>query len=509
MVSVKYDKVSIAYDDFVAIDNITLNIHDGEITTLLGPSGCGKSTLLRALAGFVEPFEGQIYLGDKEITYLPPQNRNTAMIFQNYALWPHLTIFKNVEYGLKLRLKKQIVFVVEINPKKVIEELTFNSYGASKELAQAAENMKEFIIGKDAQEVWQFTVEDILPVFKIPEDISALKLKYSLNSIYRQAKFLLGALQATIRFHYENIIKELPEWIPSRKTRYEKIKIRKNPLLNFFWVTKPYFWINRRVKYLEAKAALDPAFNFRKEKVEEVLELVQLTDQAEKHPTELSGGQQQRIALARSIVVEPDILLCDEPLSNLDAKLRKELRTEIRSIIKKIGMTAVYVTHDQAEALAISDRIAVMNIGFIEQYGTPLDVFTDPKTLFVAQFVGSSSSVSGKVVKANVVELEGGDLISIVTKEALKADTKVDLVIRPENILLNKESESTIEIEINTIEYLGTEVKLTGLLEDGTILLVDVVERTEEYAKMNVGDKIKVHIIPEKIFVFVDDKRVY
>ncbi|MHA1218389.1 MAG: ABC transporter ATP-binding protein [Candidatus Heimdallarchaeaceae archaeon] len=215
------------------------------------------------------------------------------------------------------------------------------------------------------------------------------------------------------------------------------------------------------------------------------------------------------MALARSIVVEPDILLCDEPLSNLDAKLRKELRTEIRSIIKKIGMTAVYVTHDQAEALAISDRIAVMNIGFIEQYGTPLDVFTDPKTLFVAQFVGSSSTVSGKVIKANVVELEGGDQILIATKEALPLDTKVDLVIRPENILLNKESERTIEIEINTIEYLGTEVKLTGLLEDGTIILVDVIERTEEYAKLNVGDKIKVHIIPEEIFVFVKDKRVY
>jgi len=196
-------------------------------------------------------------------------------------------------------------------------------------------------------------------------------------------------------------------------------------------------------------------------------------------------------------------------LSNLDAKLRKELRTEIRSIIKKIGMTAVYVTHDQAEALAISDRIAVMNIGFIEQYGTPLDVFTDPKTLFVAQFVGSSSTVSGKVIKANVVELEGGDQILIATKEALPLDTKVDLVIRPENILLNKESERTIEIEINTIEYLGTEVKLTGLLEDGTIILVDVIERTEEYAKLNVGDKIKVHIIPEEIFVFVKDKRVY
>ncbi len=509
MVSVKYDKVSIAYDDFVAIDNITLNIHDGEITTLLGPSGCGKSTLLRALAGFVEPFEGQIYLGDKEITYLPPQNRNTAMIFQNYALWPHLTIFKNVEYGLKLRLKKQIVYIADINSKGDIEGLDFNSYGASEELAKTAENLKEFIVGKAAKEVWHFTVEDILQVFKIPEDISEFKLKYSLNSIYRLAKFLLGALQATIRFHYEIIIKELPEWISSRKTKYERTKIRKNPLLKFFWITKPYFWVNRKAKYLDAKAALDPAFHFRKEKVEKVLELVQLADQAEKHPTELSGGQQQRIALARSIVVEPDILLCDEPLSNLDAKLRKELRTEIRSIIKKIGMTAVYVTHDQAEALAISDRIAVMNIGFIEQYGTPLDVFTDPKTLFVAQFVGSSSTVSGKVIKTNVVELKGGDQIIIATKEVLPAETKVDLVIRPENILLNKESESTIEIEINTIEYLGTEVKLTGLLEDGTILLVDVIERTEEYVKKKVGDKIKVHIVPEEIFVFVKGKRVY
>lgn len=509
MVSVKYEKVSIAYDDFVAIDNITLNVHDGEITTLLGPSGCGKSTLLRALAGFVEPFEGQIYLGDKEITYLPPQKRNTAMIFQNYALWPHLTIFKNVEYGLKLRLKQQIVYIADINSNGVIEGLTFNIYGASEMLVQATENLKELVVGKDAQDVWHFTAEDILPVFKVPEDVSAFRLKYSLNSFYRLAKFLLGTLQATIRFHYEIIVKELPEWIPKRKTKNEKTKIRKNPLLNFFWITKPYFWINRRANYLDAKASLDPAFDFRKKKVEEVLELVQLSDQAEKHPTELSGGQQQRIALARSIVVEPDILLCDEPLSNLDAKLRKELRTEIRSIIKKIGMTAVYVTHDQAEALAISDRIAVMNIGFIEQYGTPLDVFTDPKTLFVAQFVGSSSTVSGKVIKANVVELKGGNRISIVTKEVLPVDTIVDLVIRPENILLNKESESTVEIEINTIEYLGTEVKLTGLLEDGTILLVDVVERTEEYAKLNVGDKILAHIIPEKIFVFVKDKRVY
>jgi len=509
MVSVKYDKVSIAYDDFVAIENVTLNIPDGEITTLLGPSGCGKSTLLRALAGFVEPFEGEIYLGDREVTYLSPQKRNTAMIFQNYALWPHLTIFKNVEYGLKLRLKQKIVFTTDISLKGIIEGLTFNNYGASDILAKMAEEFKEFMIGKDVKEVWLYTLEDILPVFKIPEDLSSFKLKYSFNSVYKNANFLLGALQKTIRTYYELVIKELPEWIPPKRTKFEKTKIRTNPALYFFWLTKPYYWVNRKVKYLDAKAKIDPSFNFRKQKVEEVLDMVHLADQAEKNPTELSGGQQQRIALARSIVVEPDILLCDEPLSNLDAKLRKELRTEIRSIIKKIGITSVYVTHDQAEALAISDRIAVMNIGFIEQYGTPLEVFTDPRTLFVAQFIGSSSTVSGKITKSNVVELEGGEEFRVITKENLATGTKVDLVIRPDNILVGEKSESSVEIEINTIEYLGTEVKMTGLLKDGTMLLVDVLEQAEEYVKKEVGDKIQVNILPEEIFVFIDKKRVY
>ena len=231
MVSVKYDKVSIAYDDFVAIENVTLNIPDGEITTLLGPSGCGKSTLLRALAGFVEPFEGEIYLGDREVTYLSPQKRNTAMIFQNYALWPHLTIFKNVEYGLKLRLKQKIVFTTDISLKGIIEGLTFNNYGASDILAKMAEEFKEFMIGKDVKEVWLYTLEDILPVFKIPEDLSSFKLKYSYNSVYKNANFLLGALQKTIRTYYELVIKELPEWIPPKRTKFEKTKIRTNPAL--------------------------------------------------------------------------------------------------------------------------------------------------------------------------------------------------------------------------------------------------------------------------------------
>ena len=401
MVSVKYDKIGCAYDDFIVVQDFNLEIPHGTITTLLGPSGCGKTTVLRALAGFVEPFEGKVFLGDKDITILPPQRRNTAMIFQNYALWPHLSIFQNVEYGLKMR--------------------------------------------------------------------------------------------------------EPPELAELDSPWYSKL----------FFFTKPYYGIrnlfNRKdkVRYDVKKAERDPKYAYRREKVYEALSMVHLEDQADKLPTQLSGGQQQRIALCRAIVVEPDVLLCDEPLSNLDAKLRKEIRTEIRSIIKKIGMTTVYVTHDQEEALAISDRIAVLHEGIIQQYGTPLEVFTDPATLFVAQFIGTSSTLEGKVAKQNLVELSGGEQIITQIKADIPAGTEVSLVIRPEHVSLTNKTDCPIEFVINTIEYLGTEVKMTGTLKDKTILLLDVAEQAEEFAKMKVGDTVTAYIDPKEVFVFIGQERQY
>jgi len=511
MVSVKYENVKIAYDDFIAIKGVTLNVPDGEITTLLGPSGCGKSTLLRSLAGFVEPFEGRIFIGEKEVTILPPQRRNTAMIFQNYALWPHLSIFKNVEYGLKLRLKHKIVYNMKINSDGIIESTSYMKYGAKEDLVQLAEKMEKFVSGKNVKEVWNLTLDDIRGPLDIPE--IAIKTFFAslvfIETKEANAKFLLGALRLAIRNHFEFTVKKLPDWLPKKKTKEERKTIRTPLHLRFLWLTKPYFWVNRKAKYLNYKASKDSAFEFRREKVQEVLELVHLADQIDKNPTELSGGQQQRIALARSIVVEPDVLLCDEPLSNLDAKLRKELRTEIRSIIKKIGMTAIYVTHDQAEALAISDRIAVMNIGFIEQYGTPTEVFTDPQTLFVGQFIGSSSTLKGKIVASDKVELVGGETVKIVTKQPLEIGAEVNLIVRPEVISLHERTDSPIEFKIHTIEYLGTEVKITGTLKDDTIILVDFEEQTEKYKEMKVGDLLTGYITPEEVFVFVNEKRVY
>lgn len=441
MVSIRYENIGVAYGDFIVVENFDLEIPHGTITTLLGPSGCGKTTVLRALAGFVEPFEGNVFIGDNNVTLLPPQKRNTAMIFQNYALWPHLTIFKNVEYGLKLRES---------------------------------------------------------------DELAALKSPWYSRFLWftKPYYFFLGKTHSRALKY----LQEAKEEFYSKNNG--KLKgLKWYTFIGFRWIRAISNAINHYLR--EKKEEVDPKWAYRRKKVLEALRLVHLEDQAFKNPTQLSGGQQQRIALSRSLVVEPDVLLCDEPLSNLDAKLRKELRTEIRSIIKSLGMTTVYVTHDQTEALAISDRIAVFNIGHIEQYGTPTEVFTDPKTLFVGQFIGISSTLTGKVITSNTVELDGGEMVKLQVKANIPDGEKVSLVIRPENVSLTTKSESPIEIEINTIEYLGTEVKMTGKLKDDTILLLDVVEQAEKYAQMKVGTKLTAYIKPAEIFVFVGTDRVY
>jgi ABC-type Fe3+/spermidine/putrescine transport system ATPase subunit len=246
MVEVRVEKVRKTYGKVEALKGATLNFASGAMTAILGPSGCGKTTLLRSIAGFIPIDGGRILFGQEEVTNLPPQQRGTAMVFQNYALWPHMTIFENVAYGLKLQ--------------------------------------------------------------KVP-----------------------GAD------------------------------------------------IRRRVL-----------------KVLELVEIGNLCDVETRKPSALSGGQQQRVALARALVVEPKVLLMDEPLSNLDAKVRQRLRAELRRLQKQVGITAIYVTHDQEEALALADTVVLMNQGQIIQTGTPQDIYLRPDTAFAAEFLGVSNQLEGE-----------------------------------------------------------------------------------------------------------------
>ncbi len=302
-------KISHSYDTEKVLDNINLSIQEGEFFTLLGPSGCGKTTLLRILAGFIDPTEGNIFIGEKDITKISPEKRNMGVVFQNYALFPNLTVRENIAYGLKVR--------------------------------------------------------------KLPKQ--------------------------TIR-----------------------------------------------------------------EKCDYYMELAGLTEYENRRIHELSGGQQQRVAIARALVLEPQMLLLDEPMSNLDVALRVKMREEIRAIQKKIGITTLFITHDQQEALAVSDKIAVMKDGEVLQVGTPREIYNEPNQEFVANFVGVSNKINGRF-------------------------------IRPENLKLSREDKS------------GLPVTVTGVRFGGMYYEYTVKTESEEYRvlEVNHGSLAKEWKIDEKGWLVV------
>lgn len=290
MTIVHLEKLRKVFDNrVVAVDDVDLVVNDGEIMAVLGPSGCGKTTLLRLVAGLEDPTSGRILFDDRDVTRLPTQERNTAVVPQTWALWPHMTVFDNVAYGLRLRRKKA-----------------------------------------------NLTEEEI----------------------------------------------------------------------------------RRRVR--------------------EVLELVDLTGLEGRRPFQLSGGQQQRVALARALVVQPEVLLLDEPLANLDAKLRVELREEVRKIAKRLSITTIYVTHDQEEAMAVADRIAVMNAGRLQQVGRSEEIYHKPANFFVATFIGRSNVLRGRVMEAKgeAAAVDVGFPIAAQTPHKLTPGEEVDVVVRPEDIFI-------------------------------------------------------------------------
>lgn len=347
MTRIRLENVTKVYGSVVAVDRATLEIEDGEFFTIIGPSGCGKTTTLRMIAGFEVPEEGRIFFDDRDVTFLKPYLRNTAMVFQNYALWPHMTVYDNIAYGLRLR--------------------------------------------------------------KVPEEE-----------------------------------------------------------------------IRRRVR--------------------RVLELVDLVGFENRYPLQLSGGQQQRVALARALVVEPSVLLLDEPLSNLDAKLRLEMREELRSLQRRLGITTVYVTHDQLEALSMSDRIAVMNRGRILQVGTPEDLYMRPRNLFVAGFLGRSNLVKVRVKGRRNSYLE---VYSPTMQESLLAVGEVEAgsaiaVIRPESFEEARESagENIFEARVEYSMFLGDKRELRVRVgEERLVVYLPPDSRVE------AGDRIRLRVKPERIMV--------
>ncbi len=355
MVNISIQGLTVKFGDFTAVDNMDLEIKHGEIMTLLGPSGCGKTTTLRALTGFNKPASGRIFFDDKDITDYTPQRRETGLVPQTYAVWPHMSVFKNVEYGLRLR--------------------------------------------------------------KVPTEE-------------------------------------------------------------------------------------------RKRRVEETLEMVDMKDQISKLPSELSGGQQQRVALARALVIEPAALFCDEPLSNLDHALRLKMRVEIREMVKELGLTTIWVTHDQEEALSLSDRITVMNFGVIHQTGDPISVYRDPADLFVAQFIGEANSFVGTVDDGSL-KLPSGAVLDIGLPKGLADGSEATAVIRYEQPLL-EDIGKTVELQSEVVHsvYMGRHLRVTTKLEDGTPFVFQADPHYLGKTDFDTGSKISAFVRKDDFRVYADNKRI-
>lgn len=338
---IRFENVTKQFDnDPPVLDNVSFEIEKGKFYTLLGPSGCGKTTILRLIAGFLEASEGQIYLGDKVINQIPANKRPVNTVFQDYALFPHLNVYENVAFGLRIK-----------------------------------------------------------------------KLK---------------------------------------------------------------------------KEAID-------KKIQEALRFVNLKGYEKREISEMSGGQRQRVAIARAIVNEPEVILLDEPLSALDLKLRTEMQYELRDLQKRLGITFIFVTHDQEEALAMSDEIFVLNKGEIQQSGTPIDIYDEPINKFVADFIGESNIVNGKMIQDFEVEFVERRFECV--DQGFRPNEVVEVVIRPEDLEITSAEKGKLQVTVDWMLFRGVHYEVGCIDIDGNEWLVHTTR------KVRVNDKIGLAFEPEAIHV--------
>ena len=397
-------------DDTIAVDNFNFYVRKGEFVTFLGPSGCGKSTTLRMIAGFEFPTKGEIYLNGKDISNMPPNKRPINMVFQRYALFPHLDVFENVAFGLRL---------------------------------------KKIPIQKFAK--------DGKPILKINK---------------KKAK-------------------EINEEIKLTKKNKHLTKEEKEDKLED---------LNSRLKV--ALTTLEPTYKYKKlsneeisKKVARALKIVDLDSLEDRDVTTLSGGQQQRVAIARAIVNEPAILLLDEPLGALDLKMRKDMQLELKDMHEKLGITFIYVTHDQEEALTMSDTIVVMKDGVIQQIGKPKDIYDEPKNAFVADFIGESNIYNGTIISSSKVRFLDHNFNCV---DKFPLNEKVDVVVRPEDVIFKEKDEGMINGVIISKIFKGVNYQYTVMVGKNEV----IVKSTQDYP-LNV--EIGMNIYNDSIHIMKKD----
>ncbi len=605
--------------DTIAVKDMTFTVPDGKLVGLLGPSGCGKSTTLYMISGLQVPTSGEVWFGDQEVTNLSPEKRGIGLVFQNYALYPHMTIYKNIEFPLtnlkvevplvtfynyvfsysyemkenddlsgivtattflckKIGLKKNQFKIADVLEGKQLK-LTVSLLGVAPNVRQLFEQNFPKIIEANldgvAEEMASKALFDtnlratvgkignrqsLKLVFSgvLPKDFTPSKIDATINAFVEEVRKyaapagvaitrtsvgyeLLANIVKLPRESYEvcvegiakavefvshnhsiarvddpEITKEIKAYFKSKNVRFSDLKVYAvGP------VTKLYVKLIR-LDEEEAKGIIDGLAEAlqlseietkvqqaiahrrltkeeRRDIVHATAKLVQVDEYLERKPSQLSGGQQQRVAIARALVKRPRVLLLDEPLSNLDARLRLQTREEIRRIQQETGITTVFVTHDQEEAMSISDEIVVMKLGVMQQIDPPQVVYNNPANLFVAQFLGTppinvfQGKVEGKKVKI------GDDVVLEVEKDLGNKDVYV--AIRPEGFILgDKGDKNVLHASTEMTQILGRDISIVAKSEYCTKPTFKIIVSAEDVEKA-VGD-LALKIKPNKIFVF-------
>ena len=606
--------------DTIAVKDLDFVVPDGHLVGLLGPSGCGKSTTLYMISGLQIPTAGEVWFGDQEVTNLSPEKRGIGLVFQNYALYPHMTIYKNIEFPLtNLKVEVPLVTFFEftlVYEYKLLEDdlpagimksvfslarktgLRRNQFRAissiengvmkiTVSLIDVAKNIKDVFVenftkivpaklvdsserqtsdalfdnsvratvntigekqvclmtfkGKLGKKFSTGLIDDTINAVKVVAKrfgnvknvvISRTQSGYELMVIIdgvrsldleQCVKALCGTYDYESHLYVINEVRdaELQKTIKNH-LRSKKIKFSDFKLYFDKVHVKVYFKMNRAAKSLveETMDELTKMLNLsdvtvdtvqaiahrrltkeeRRDIVVDTAKLVQVDEYLQRKPSQLSGGQQQRVAIARALVKKPKVLLLDEPLSNLDARLRLQTREEIRRIQKETGITTVFVTHDQEEAMSISDKIVVMKLGEMQQIDTPQNVYNNPANLFVAQFLGTPpiNVFKGRIEGKKIIV--GNDVIYEAKENIAKKDKDVYVAIRPEGFLAaEKDEKHVLNADAEMIQILGRDVSIVAKNPHCTKETFKIIIPSEDIKETK---KLRLKIKPNKLFVF-------
>ena len=614
--------------DTIAVKDLDFVVPDGTLVGLLGPSGCGKSTTLYMISGLQIPTSGEVWFGDQEVTNLSPEKRGIGLVFQNYALYPHMTIYKNIEFpltNLQVEIPLVTFFVYKLgyeyqmqeddiqkgieksfvslahkaglknkqfsvqtalngdllninivlngvspatkqlfadNVDKIVkcklvseseeqcsDALFDTTFRATVNYVDEGQTLDVTFRGRLDKEFTNSRIDDVITSyhtackgFGVPKEAAIAKTQHGFELMARIEKLPHGQLEAWV----ENV--KAVAAVPFSNTSYSVTGVQNKALNNNIRLflkehklsfsdyklyydkknVKVYFRLLRAAKQVVDSVINEMTEKFqlsdvetdiaqavahrrltkeeRRDIVYETAKLVQVDEYLQRKPNQLSGGQQQRVAIARALVKHPKVLLLDEPLSNLDARLRLQTREEIRRIQQSTGITSVFVTHDQEEAMSISDQIVVMKLGEMQQMGKPQDVYNSPANLFVAQFLGTPPiNVFEGEVKAGKI-LVGNDVVGSANKVK---DQKVWVAIRPEGFLLSKPGDKeALHASCEMIQVMGRDISLVGKNANCTKPTFKAIISADDDVKP--GD-VALKVKPHKIFIFdyETEERIY